>query len=133
MVVDASAVVAILLMEPEADRFAAILDNVAGEIFISPVSVFEAVSAVARVRTCPVSDARVAVGSLLQEAGMQIEAASAAIGEEAVTAFDRFGKGRHPASLNMGDCFSYALAKLKRQPLLFKGGDFALTDIESAA
>jgi ribonuclease VapC len=44
-------------------------------------------------------------------------------------AFRRFGKGRHPASLNFGDCFSYALAKALGEPLLFKGGDFARTDI----
>jgi ribonuclease VapC len=47
-------------------------------------------------------------------------------------AFSRFGKGRHPASLNFGDCFSYALATALGEPLLFKGGDFALTDVAAA-
>ena len=47
-------------------------------------------------------------------------------------AWRRFGKGNHPAGLNFGDCFAYALAETTREPLLFKGSDFALTDIESA-
>jgi ribonuclease VapC len=50
----------------------------------------------------------------------------------AIAAFERFGKGRHKASLNFGDCCSYALAKTRGIPLLYKGADFALTDIESA-
>ena len=50
----------------------------------------------------------------------------------AIDAFRRFGKGRHPAGLNFGDCFSYALAKATGEPLLFKGGDFSQTDIERA-
>lgn len=51
----------------------------------------------------------------------------------ALDAFRRYGKGRHPAGLNLGDCFSYALAKATGQPLLFKGEDFSRTDIERAA
>ena len=50
----------------------------------------------------------------------------------ALDAFDRFGKGRHPASLNFGDCFAYACARHLGQPLMFKGGDFPQTDIEAA-
>ena len=53
--------------------------------------------------------------------------------EAAVEAFRRFGRGRHPARLNIGDCFAYALAKTTGEPLLFKGGDFARTDIIPAA
>lgn len=52
-----------------------------------------------------------------------------AIAELAVSAFERFGKGRHPAGLNFGDCFSYALAKQLALPLLFKGNDFTKTDV----
>ncbi len=48
----------------------------------------------------------------------------------AESAFDRFGKGRHPAALNMGDCFAYAVSKIASVPLLFKGGDFSQTDVE---
>ncbi|CAN5295645.1 hypothetical protein BH09PSE1_BH09PSE1_29370 [soil metagenome] len=50
----------------------------------------------------------------------------------ALEAFDRFGKGRHPAALNMGDCFAYACAKSLAVPLLYKGDDFAQTDVEAA-
>jgi ribonuclease VapC len=52
--------------------------------------------------------------------------------EAAVDAFRRFGKGRHPARHNIGDCFAYALSKVTGEPLLYKGGDFALTDITAA-
>jgi ribonuclease VapC len=54
------------------------------------------------------------------------------LAEGAIHAFDRFGKGRHPARLNLADCFSYALAKTRRLPLLFKGDDFGKTDIVPA-
>ena len=52
--------------------------------------------------------------------------------ETARAAFRTYGKGRHPAALNFGDCFSYALAKISGEPLLFKGNDFSKTDIKSA-
>ena len=85
-----------------------------------------------RVRACSVSDARVMLNDLLTEADIAISPVTAEIGEAAVTAFDRYGKGRHPAALNMGDCYSYALAKTLRLPLLFKGDDFSRTDLEPA-
>ncbi len=131
MIVDASALVAILLNEPEADSFIATLEAAASSS-VSPTSVFETVAAIVRVRACSVSDARVLVNDLLQEASIENAAITPEIGEAAITAFDRFGKGRHPAQLNMGDCYTYALAKNLRQPLLFKGDDFGRTDIEAA-
>ena len=131
MVVDASALVAILLNEQEADSFIATLEAAASSS-VSPTSVFETVAAIVRVRACSVSDARVLVKDLLQEASIETAAITPEIGETAITAFDRFGKGRHPAQLNMGDCYTYALAKVQRQPLLFKGDDFGRTDIEAA-
>jgi ribonuclease VapC len=70
------------------------------------------------------------VSDLIAELGIIITDVTPEIGEMAITAFDRFGKGRHPAQLNMGDCYTYALAKIKREPLLFKGEDFGHTDIE---
>jgi len=73
---------------------------------------------------------------VLQEFAEEAELRLAAIGERefdlALQAFSRFGKGRHPARLNMGDCFAYACAKFHGVPLLFKGDDFALTDIDAA-
>lgn len=131
MVVDASALVAILLNEQEADNFIAALEAAASSS-VSPTSVFETVAAIVRVRACSVSDARVLVKDLLQEASIETAAITPEIGEAAITAFDRFGKGRHPAQLNMGNCYTYALAKVQRQPLLFKGDDFGRTDVEAA-
>jgi ribonuclease VapC len=131
MVIDASALVAILLIEPEAESFVAAVER-AASISVSPTSVFETVAAIVRVRICSVSDARVLVNDLLDEASIKIVAITPEIGEVAVTAFDRFGKGRHPAQLNMGDCYTYALAKVLRKPLLFKDDDFGRTDIDHA-
>jgi ribonuclease VapC len=131
MVVDASALVALLLAEPEAAVFTETLDE-SGSSMTSPTSVFETVAALVRVRACSVSDARVVLDDLLSEAGIAIAPITVEIGEAAVTAFDRYGKGRHPAALNMGDCYSYALAKTMRVPILFKGGDFTKTDLEPA-
>jgi ribonuclease VapC len=64
--------------------------------------------------------------------GIDIVSMPADIGDAAIDAFQRFGKGRHPAALNMGDCFAYACAKRLGVPLLYKGDDFSLTDIHSA-
>jgi ribonuclease VapC len=132
MVIDASALVALIAGEPEAAAFASMLER-HGAAFTSPVSVFETVAALVRLRACSVSDARITLEDLLNEANIAISPVTADIGEAAVTAFDRYGKGRHPAALNMGDCFTYALAKTTRMPLLFKGDDFSRTDVESAA
>lgn len=63
---------------------------------------------------------------------IKIEAVDAALAQTGFDAWLRYGKGRHPAALNFGDCFSYALAKRRDEPLLFKGKDFASTDIRSA-
>src|SRR3546814_4124806 len=71
--------------------------------------------------------------AFFRRAGITIEPVTLDHGELARQAFLDFGKGRHKAGLNFGDCFSYALAKATDEPLLFKGNDFALTDIEAAA
>ena len=133
MVIDASALVAILLGEPEAGRFLDVLDACAETLVISPVSVFETVAAVVQVTGCTVVEARASVSAALDDYGVAITEISIEAGEAAITAFDRFGKGRHPAQLNMGDCYSYALAKTMRLPILFNGDDFSRTDLEAAA
>lgn len=69
---------------------------------------------------------------LLATTGTEIIAVDAAMAEVAYDGWLRFGKGRHPAGLNFGDCFSYALAKLRSEPPLFKGDDFSKTDIVPA-
>ena len=68
----------------------------------------------------------------LHKAGVEIVAVDSELVDVARRAWRRFGKGRHPAGLNFGDCFSYALASLTQEPLLFKGADFAQTDIRAA-
>lgn len=68
----------------------------------------------------------------LAEAGIELEPVTVEQTQAACRAWRRFGKGNHPAGLNYGDCFSYALAETTQEPLLFKGRDFALTDIEAA-
>lgn len=70
--------------------------------------------------------------ALMKETSIDIVPFAATHVRLAVDAFRRFGKGRHPASLNFGDCFSYALAKATGEPLLFKGDDFSQTDIKQA-
>lgn len=69
---------------------------------------------------------------LVHQAGVQVVAVTADHIEIAREAWRRFGRGRHPAGLNFGDCFSYALAQTSGEPLLFKGGDFSQTDIPAA-
>ena len=68
----------------------------------------------------------------LEERRIDIVPVDRALAELATDAFSRFGKGRHPAGLNYGDCFAYALAKHMNAPLLFKGNDFARTDVDPA-
>jgi ribonuclease VapC len=74
----------------------------------------------------------VALDELKAAAGIEIVPVTESLADLAFEAFRRFGKGRHPAGLNFGDCFSYALAKERNEPLLFKGDDFPRTDVSPA-
>ena len=128
MILDTSALLAVLFDEPDADYFE---------------------RAIASATTCRMSaanhlEAAMVVESRMgDEGGRQLDnfTATAEIELVPVTpeqaqaarlAWRRYGKGNHPAALNFGDCFAYALAETAREPLLFKGEDFALTDIEAA-
>jgi len=128
MVVDTSALVAILLVEPEAERFGAALSE-------APLRLM---SAVTRVELSFVIEGRKGdpgrkdVERLLANGRFEVVAVTPQHAEIAIEAFRRFGKGRHPAGLNIGDCFSYALAIASGHPLLFKGNDFANTDVPAA-
>ncbi len=130
MFVDASALVAILTREPEAAELTSRLLS-GDRRTTSGLAVWEAAVAIARVRKASVESAASDVHDLLR--GTQIEVVP--IGAEeaalALAAHARFGKGRHPARLNMGDCFAYACALRHGAPLLYKGDDFALTDVPS--
>jgi len=132
MFIDTSAVVAVLADEPGADRF---IDRLAqdGEKITAPHVRLECSMILARVLGLEVEDAERLFDEFLIEAGIEVVAITDAIGRKAVQAFARFGKGRgHPAQLNFGDCLSYACALEYAASLLFKGADFAQTDLQAA-
>ena len=127
IVVDASALVAIAEQEPGAGRFLDALAQTNAAV-ISPVNVIEAGFVLLGRRRFENAEA---FAAWRQE--LAIEISDAPINDLGVLrAFERFGKGRHPARLNIGDCFAYALARQLDAPLLYKGDDFAQTDIRSA-
>lgn len=131
MFVDASALTAMITGEDDAAVLLARLQQGRRRI-TSPLAVWEAGIAVARLLNISVGQSSREVHDFLLEVEIELIDVAAETAVAALDAFDRFGKGRHPARLNMGDCFAYACARHYRQPLLYKGGDFALTDIESA-
>ena len=131
MFVDASAIIAVLTFEDEKELFEIKLKN-AVTIATSPLAIYEAVLGLTRKLSCGVRDAQSAVSSFVNETEAEILNIDEAIGEIALSAFDKFGKGKHKAALNMGDCFAYACAKSRKMPLLFKGDDFIHTDIRIA-
>ena len=132
MFVDASAIVAMLTREPGADRLADRLEAAVAPI-TSPIAVFEAALGICRKRQASVDQASRDVGQFIAIAGVAVVPVTDRETETALDAFWRYGKGRgHPAQLNLGDCFAYAMAKNHRKRLLFTGDDFDRTDIESA-
>jgi ribonuclease VapC len=128
VILDSSAVVAILRAEPEAS-FMAEMMSVAGDCAISAVNYVEAAIVIDSGRD-PIASRR--FDDFFREAGIVIEPVTPRQAEIAREAYRDFGKGRHRAGLNFGDCFAYALAKERGETLLFKGDDFRQTDIESA-
>ncbi|SDF01670.1 ribonuclease VapC [Bradyrhizobium brasilense] len=131
MFIDASALTALLTDETEARELLARLQMTRTRV-TSPLAVWEAAIAVARVLDLPISEAAEAVESYLALVEIEMVAVPPPTARIALDAFDRYGKGRHPARLNFGDCFAYACARHLGQPLMFKGGDFSQTDIEAA-
>ena len=129
IVVDSSALIAILRREPEADSFLHAIVS-ADQCFLSSVSLLET-SMVLAGRAGDATSWR-DLDALIMRAGMQVVAQDVGLAEAAREAFLRYGKGRHPAALNLGDCASYALAKKRDLALLFKGKDFSKTDLISA-
>ncbi len=128
MVVDSSALIAILLGEPGGDVLAGKLSG-AQRPALCAANWLEAMMVVSA-RLGP-SGVQV-LEELLDAAEMQIEPADADLVQTAFEAWQRFGKGRHPAGLNFGDCFAYALAIRRGDALLFKGNDFSQTDVRQA-
>ena len=126
MVVDTSAILAILLQEDDAERYAGALEATDRPLIAAASVVETGMVVMARLG----ADARADLEDLIRQGGFRVEALTMEHALVALDAFERFGKGSgHPAGLNFGDCLVYALAKLTGQPLLFKGDDFASTDI----
>jgi len=126
LIVDSSAVLAILFRENDAEM---LLSAIAGASVVgigSPTAVETGLVLTARLQ-------RDATGVLLrffEETSIQVVPFTNFHWQRAIEAYARFGKGRHPAALNFGDCMTYATASLARQPLLCRGGDFRKTDLE---
>lgn len=129
MVLDTSALLALLLDEPEAEEFRAAVEEDTTRL----------VSAATLLETALVIEARKGepggreLDALIHKAEIVVAAVDAEQVSEARRAYRRFGKGRHAAGLNFGDIFAYALARTSGEPLLFKGDDFAKTDISRVA
>ena len=128
---DASALIAIMAAEPEALDLAACLEPEPSRL-CSAVAAWETVAGLCRSYMFSVESARARVRLFCDT----LDIALVPIGEReydlALQAYAEFGRGRHPAALNMGDCFAYACARASNASLLFKGDDFARTDIRSA-
>jgi ribonuclease VapC len=127
MVVDASAIMAILMGEREEETFKGALADATAR-YISPVNWLE----IAMNATSAGEEDVVAFNRLSDFVALTVVSVDEAQMRIAFDAWKKFGKGRHPAKLNLGDCFAYALAKSLSEPLLYKGGDFSKTDIKSA-
>ena len=131
MFIDTSALVAVILGEPEAGTLAAALER-ADVRRTSPLVRLEACAVLATRLGIPPAQAEGLFEDLLAEADIEMVAITDEIGKIAVACFAVYGKGRHPARLNIVDCFSYACARALHAPLLFTGEDFRQTDIVKA-
>lgn len=131
MFIDASAMVAMMTNEDDARNLAARLQS-SDDRMTSPSAVWETAISVARILGLEIADASSAVQAFLTAMNIQLVSVPAETAFLAITAFDRYGKKRHPADLNFGDCFAYACARHYSVPLLYKGNDFSQTDIEAA-
>ena len=129
MIVDASAILAILLNEPEREAFSDLLTAAPDPSVLSPVNFLEVALRVDRGDMPEAADKLEQILATLNIVLGEVTAPQALLAREA---FQKFGKGRHAARLNLGDCFAYAMAKERHEPLLFKGNDFSQTDIKAA-
>ena len=128
MIVDTSAVLAVLLEESDADRYAQALTD-APVCRMSAAGFLEA-TVVIESRGGPEAGHELDV--LIERAEIELVPVTVEQARAARRAWRRFGRGNHPAALNFGDCFAYSLAELSGEPLLYKGQDFSLTDIPAA-
>ncbi len=128
MIIDTSAIIAILFDDHDAETYAKAISR-ADSCRISAATFVEA-AIVVEAQTKNIGGRQ--LDAFIRRAGIAIEPVTEEQAHFARQAFIDFGKGRHPAGLNHGDCFSYALSKATREPLLFKGKDFAKTDLSIA-
>lgn len=132
MFVDTSAAVAILAREPDAERYAVAIAR-AAHILVAPHVRLEACMVLSRMLDLPVDRVATDYDRFLADAGAVVVPITDEVGRAAVEAFTRYGKGRgSKAQLDLADCLSYAVAATHRVPILFKGDDFAQTDLPSA-
>lgn len=129
MFVDASIIVAIVKPERDGQSLAAALDQVQSP-FTSPIAIVEAVMSLGKEKKIPPGNAQSEVREFLRLGRVSVRPIDEATSDLAIDAHARYGKrSGHRARLNMGDCFAYAMAKQHGVPLLYKGDDFALTDL----
>ena len=130
MIVDSSALVAILKREPEREAFSALLESTP-DVKTSAATYFETSIVIDSLRDAVMSHL---LDDLITRSKIVIEPVTAEQARIARQAYRDYGRGSgHAANLNFGDCFTYALAREKREPVLFKGDDFGHTDLRSAA
>lgn len=128
VVLDSSALVAIVLGEPEAERLVETLVGLSGRMVVGTPTLVEA-GIVVEARSGP--DGVADLHALVVELEADVVAFDEMHAGEAMAAWRRFGKGRHPAKLNLGDCYAYALARLEDAELAFVGDDFSQTDVRT--
>ena len=128
MILDSSALLALIFREAAADRIEEVMAGAEELAMGAPTFAETAVVLASKMG----EESRALLAILVDELDLVIVPFTAAHGREARDAYPRFGRGRHPAALNFGDCLSYAVAKLADQPLLFVGDDFRRTDVVAA-
>jgi ribonuclease VapC len=128
MIVDASAVLAILLREEDAANFARAMET--ADVLL--MSVVNYVEAAVRIDGFKSDESSRDFDDFMRVTGIALREVTPELAEAARLAYRHYGRRNHEASLNLGDCFAYALAKATGEPLLFKGTDFAKTDVASA-
>jgi len=125
MVLDSSAIIAIILKEPDYERLARAIEIAKVVVVGAPTLLETSMVLSTRLR----QDSRLLLSAFLRSVEAEIVPFTEEHLDVAVEAFLRFGRGRHPAALSFGDCMSYAIASVAKLPLLYTGNDFARTDI----
>lgn len=130
MFLETSAIVEMLTGGPKAQELSERIDAAKTPFYCGPTIEFEATAVLATELRCPVESAKLLVMELIAELNATRMTITPEIGEQAIAVMARYGKGRgHPAQLNFGDCFAYAMAEAAKVPLLYVGDDFARTDL----